>query len=219
MSGLGSFSNVRFRIFCFWLLSYLWAGWAGSGRLAPKLSTPSTGSPRSGLTRQTLSWRLTFRSGSRPRERGRSRAVRGTGRWRRSSIRARGWCSWRSDAVGNEASAEASLQSEHLPAHHEPAHVDIRQQRLSRASVVRVMPSAAPTRVRRAWMDKISREDLLDRISRSKTGQTTRYLIRTYHLLPTQDSGLVAASENALKHLPRLVVPPDGQMSEQTPLP
>ena len=98
MSGLGSFSNVRFRIFCFWLLSYLWAGWAGSGRLAPKLSTPSTGSPRSGLTRQTLSWRLTFRSGSRPRESGRSRAVRGTGRWRRSSIRARGWCSWRSDA-------------------------------------------------------------------------------------------------------------------------
>src|ERR1700727_1313228 len=34
MSGLGSSSNVRFRTFCFWLLSYLWAGWAGSGRLA-----------------------------------------------------------------------------------------------------------------------------------------------------------------------------------------
>src|ERR1700677_2553341 len=33
MSGLGSSSNVRFRTFCFWLLSYLWAGWAGSGRL------------------------------------------------------------------------------------------------------------------------------------------------------------------------------------------
>src|SRR5271156_3669960 len=31
---LGSSSNVRFRTFCFWLLSYLWAGWAGSGRLA-----------------------------------------------------------------------------------------------------------------------------------------------------------------------------------------
>src|ERR1700677_2519093 len=34
MSGLGSSSNVRFRTFCFWLLSYLWAGWAGLGRLA-----------------------------------------------------------------------------------------------------------------------------------------------------------------------------------------
>jgi hypothetical protein len=29
----------------------------------------------------------------------------------------------------------------------------------------------------------------------------------------------LAASENGLKHLPRLVVPPDGQMSEQMPLP
>ena len=65
------------------LLSYLWAGWSGSGRLAPKLSTPSTGSPRSGLTRQTLSWPSIFRSGFRPLGSGRFRADHGTGRWRR----------------------------------------------------------------------------------------------------------------------------------------
>src|ERR1700722_13538780 len=69
------------------LLSYLWAGWSGSGRLAPKLSTPSTGSPRSGLTRQTLSWPSIFRSGFRPLGSGRFRADHGTGRWRRPSIR------------------------------------------------------------------------------------------------------------------------------------
>ena len=28
---LGSSSNVRFGTFCFWLLSFLWAGWAGEG--------------------------------------------------------------------------------------------------------------------------------------------------------------------------------------------
>ena len=31
--------------------------------------------------------------------------------------------------VGYEASAEASLKPEHLPSQHEPAHVEIRQQR------------------------------------------------------------------------------------------
>ena len=80
------------------LLSYLWAGWSGLARLAPKLSTPSTGSPRSGLTRQTLSWPSIFRSGFRPLGSGRFRADHGTGRSRRLSIRGPGWCSWRSDA-------------------------------------------------------------------------------------------------------------------------
>jgi hypothetical protein len=31
--------------------------------------------------------------------------------------------------VGHDASAEASLQPKHLPSQHEPAHVQIRQQR------------------------------------------------------------------------------------------
>src|ERR1700735_2800808 len=73
------------------------------GLFGPKLSTPSTGSPRSGLTRQTLSLPSTFRSGVRPNGSERFPVDRGIGGWGRPHIRAHGWCSWRSDVVSDWA--------------------------------------------------------------------------------------------------------------------
>ena len=83
MSGLGSSSNVQFGTFCFWLLSYLWAGWAGSGRLARRCAWHGHWiggeSPSRGEVVATASWRQLHAVPAVVRRQ----------RWRREAVRGR----------------------------------------------------------------------------------------------------------------------------------